>query len=125
MKQATRAEFGRRLSAQLVKNGWSQAEFARRAQARAPEGMRIGTDSISHYVNGRYLATPAHIKVMAETLGIDPRELLPAKGVSEAGESLPPINVQSMEGGAWLKVNQFVPWPLALKILSLLKGEDE
>jgi transcriptional regulator with XRE-family HTH domain len=125
MKQATRAEFGRRLNAQLVKNGWTQAEFARRAEAKAPKGMRIGTDSISHYINGRYLPSPSHVKVMAEALGVDPRELLPAKGVAEVGESLPPIGVQDLNNGtAWLRVNQAVPWPLAVKVLSLLRGEE-
>ena len=106
--------------------GWNQAEFARRATARAPAGIRIGTDSVSHYINGRYLPSPAHVKVMAETLGIDVRELMPAKGISEVGESLPPIGVQDLaDGTAWLRVNQAVPWPLAVKILGLLRGEEE
>lgn len=127
LKQTTRAEFGRRLNAQLVKNGWSQAEFARRAQAKAPDGMRIGTDSISHYINGRYMPSPAHLKVMAEALGLaDPRELMPAKGVAEVGESLPPISVQDLDNGSvWLKVNQAVSWPIGIKVLALLRGEIE
>lgn len=88
--------------------------------------MRIGKDSLSHYINGRYFPSPAHVKVMAETLGVDVRELMPAKGFPEAGEALPPINIQDMNNGtAWLKINQAVPWPVAVKILGMLRGEEE
>lgn len=123
-KQATRTEFGRRLSRAMVLKGWSQSELSKRAQQKAPDDMRIGPDSISHYINGRYMPSPAHLKVLSETLGIDPRELLPADGLPEAGDTLPPIGVQDLnDGTAWLKVNQAVSWPIAVKILSLLRGE--
>lgn len=125
LRQAALAEFGRRLSSQLVKKGWSQAELVRRANAKAPKGMRIGPDSVSNYINGKYMASNSHLKVLAEALDVEPSDLLPASGVREAGESLPPINVQQVGDGAWLKVNQYVPWPIALKILALLKGEEE
>jgi len=122
-KQSVRAEFARRLSRQLTIKGWTQSELAARAQKKAPKGLRIGSDSISHYINGRYLPSPTHLKVLAETIGVDPLELLPAKGIPEAGESLPPIGVQDMnDGTAWLKINQAVPWAIAVKVLELLRG---
>ena len=131
-KQLGRTEFARRLQRQLVLKGWSQADLARRAQAAADasEGdIRIGPDSISHYMNGRYMPSPSHLNILATALGVDVLELLPTKGalgVPEAGESLPPIGVQDLNNGhAWLRVNQAVPWPLAVKILGLLRGEEE
>jgi transcriptional regulator with XRE-family HTH domain len=88
-------------------------------------GIRVGPDSISHYMNGRYMPSPTHVNIIAKALDIDVLELLPAKGVPEAGESLPPIGVQDLNNGhAWLRVNQAVPWPVAVKILSLLRGEE-
>lgn len=125
-KQVTRTEFARRLSRQLTLKGMTQADLSRRAQALAPEGVRIGPDSISHYVNGRYLPSPSHLNILAKALDCDVLELLPVKGVPEAGESLPPIGVQDLENGnAWLRINQAVPWPLAVKVLALLRGEEE
>lgn len=128
-KQATRAEFARRLSRQIVLKGWTAAELSRRAQAIADEqagSIRIGPDSISHYTNGRYMPSPAHARILSLALGVDLLELLPAKGLPEAGESLPPIGVQDLnDGNAWLRVNQAVPWPLAVKVLGLLRGEEE
>lgn len=124
-KQATRAEFGRRLSRAMVLKGLSQAELSKKATAKAPGGMRIGPDSISHYINGRYMPSPAHLKVLAEVLQIDPVELLPAGDLPEAGESLPPISVQDLGNGtAWVKVNQAVEWTKAVKVLSILRGEE-
>lgn len=125
-KQLVRTEFARRLSRQIVLKGWSQADLSRRAQELAPEGVRIGPDSISHYLNGRYMPSPSHMNVLSKALGVDVLELLPVKGVPEAGESLPPIGVQDLNNGsAWLRINQAVPWPLAVKVLDLLRGEKE
>lgn len=129
-KQIVRTEFARRLNAVMLKNGWSQSEFARRAAAQAKKQkieIRVGPDSISHWLRGRYLPSPAALKLIADTLGLDDvRDLLPTKGIPEAGESLPPIGVQDMNNGtAWMKVNQAVPWAVALKILALLKGEED
>lgn len=124
-KQVTRTEFARRLQRQIVLKGWTQSELATKAQAKAPEGMRIGPDSISHYVNGRYMPSPSHLKVLAETLGVDVLELLPVRGIPEAGETLPPIGVQDLNNGsAWLRINQAVAWPIAVKVLGLLRGEE-
>jgi transcriptional regulator with XRE-family HTH domain len=127
-KQTTRSEFARRLQRALVIKGWTQAALSRKAQEVAEAegtGIRVGPDSISHYMNGRYMPSPTHVNIIAKALDIDVLELLPAKGVPEAGESLPPIGVQDLNNGhAWLRVNQAVPWPVAVKILSLLRGEE-
>lgn len=128
-RKAALVEFARRFSRQLVLKGWSQAEFVRRAQALAQTkglDIRVGPDSVSSYLRGLYLPSAPTMNLMAEVFGVDVIELLPPRGIPEAGESLPPVGVQDQgDGLAWLRVNQAVPWPVALKILALLHGEDE
>ena len=130
-KKLQRAEFGRRLRAHLIRAGVSQAEFARRAQLRAPEGVRIGTDSLSHYINGRYWPSPLHLKIIADVLQVDVSDLNPSAGpltatpLAGTNDFLPPVAIEDMKDGTvWLRVNRAVSQSVGLKILSLLYGED-
>ena len=113
----------------LVKNGWTQSELARRAQALAPEGVRIGTDSISHYVNARYAPSAPNAVPIAKALGIDPGDLLvrsiDASPPSPVKMSLGNVALVARPNGmARLTVNidEEVSFAVGLEVLRLLRG---
>lgn len=121
---AAKAEFGRRLSSLMVERGWNQSEFARQAQKLAPPGISITRDKISKYVRGQVFPNPSHLKVLADALECTPRELLPNRGVPEAGDALPRLAMREIgDGKVWLSVNQAIEFETALQILSLLRGK--
>ena len=126
---AMRADFARRLRRQLILKGWTHAELSRRMRDRAEaegKSLRVGADSISHYINGRYLPSRPMMVLLAEALEVDIRELIPTSGEPEADEPMRPSGVQSMpDGSAWLRINQAVPWPVALKVLEMIHPEKD
>jgi len=126
-KDAVKAEFAKRLQAHMVAKGWNQSELARRATEHTPKGEKtVGRDTISTYIRGKCLPGPVNLKALADTFGIEPTDLVPTQGMPAAGDAAPPLDVRGLDDDtAWLRVNQAVPWPVALKILELLKGTDE
>ena len=119
-KELMRAEFGRRLQAELIRKGWNQSELARNAGLHMPD-KHFGRDLVSGYVRGKILPGPIHMDALCKALGKKPEDLLPA-GANAAPENAP-IKTQSIdENRVLLQVNQVVDWPVALKILELLKG---
>lgn len=101
--------------------GWTQADLARNAQAQAPEGVRIARDNISTYINGRVLPNPTRLGILAKVLGVDEQELLPSRGVTLGSEKVPAFDMRALsDGRVWLRINQAVPTPAALAILSVL-----
>lgn len=128
-KEVAKAEFARRLNRLMVLKGWNQSELAKRADAVAPAGVRMGRDKISNYIRAKNLPSPLHLTILCEALGCEPEDLVPSRGVPEAGDDiqlseLPTADIAnaSEEGMAWLRINQVVPWPLALQIMALLKS---
>ncbi len=122
-KDAVKVEFARRLQAAMVQKGWRQSELARRAEAFLPKGKKFGRDSISLYIRGKTLPGPVFLEALCKALGKEPDELLPTRGMPAAGEANPPLDVKDMnDGNVWLRVNQAVPWDIALEIMRLLRG---
>lgn len=125
-KSTVKIEFARRLNRAMIEKGWNQSELARRASAHAPEGSTVSMtrDKVSKYLRGEALPNPVHLELLTKALGKRPAELIPDWGVPEAGDALPPVDVRDAgDGTVWLRVNQSLDWPRALKILAILKGE--
>lgn len=121
-KELMRAEFGRRLQNELIRKGWNQSELARHASLHMPEKY-FGRDLISGYIRGKILPGPIHMDALCKALGKKPEDLLPAGATAAANSESAPIRTQSIdENRVLLQVNQVVDWPVALKILELLKG---
>jgi transcriptional regulator with XRE-family HTH domain len=117
-------DFARRVQGELNRNGWTQAELARR-MAPLLKDSRVGRDNISKYVRGKVLPLPHHLEAMAKALGVESRDLLPTRAPRATAEENPPFDMRAIDGDrAWLRVNQPVPWPIAIKIAALLKGVD-
>lgn len=115
---AAKIEFANRLRRAMDDKGWTQAELGRRAG--------IPRDSVSVYIAGKSLPGPARLKKLAQALGKSSEDLLPTRGVRSAGDRLPALDARDLgDDHVWLRVNQRVAWPAALKIMGILKGEDK
>lgn len=124
--QARKQEFARRLQALRVAKGWTQSDLARRAFGGGKEAK--GRDNISGYERAMRLPTPTMLKKMADALGVTTEELLPSGVRSSVEETLPAFDVRATSSDAdnvWLRVNQSVPWDRAIKIMQILKGQDD
>lgn len=124
-RDAIKVEFANRLNAAMVKKGWTQSELARRASDHHPE-KQIGRDSISVYMRGKALPSAAVLGALAASLGIEPSDLLPTRGVPTASQASPKLDVKDIgDGRVWLRINQEAPWPIALEIMKLLQSEEK
>jgi transcriptional regulator with XRE-family HTH domain len=115
-------DFAKRLQDRLNDKGWTQSELARRMAPKLKD-RRIGRDNISKYVRGKVLPLPAALQAMAEVLGCEAKDLLPSRATQAVSDELSPLDVRDIGAGrVWLQVNQAVDWPIALKIMNLLRG---
>lgn len=124
-KDVLKADFARRLNRLMVQKGWSQSEFARQTAKHTPTGHSpVTRDLINKYIGGKVLPLPANLEIICKTLGVERADLLPLGATKEAGSDvIPPIDVRDAGNNmAWVRVNQAVEWPVALKIMNLLKG---
>lgn len=121
---AVRQGFARRLQRTMISKGWTQSELARRAAQHTPD-KRMIRDNISKYIRGKVLPGPIHLAALCKALGVDPDTLLPARA-SSAGQEHPAMSIQNLQNGnAWLRVNQAVPMPVALKVATLLTEDKD
>lgn len=122
-KDAVRAEFGRRLYQRMVAAGINQSELARRAAAQIPGGT-FGRDNVSNYVRGRVMPGPLHLRALSRALGCEDSDLLPA-AAPRVEQDAPPLELKDAGGGkAWLRVNQAVPWPVAVEVARILHSAE-
>ena len=120
-KDAVKVEFARRLQSAMLAKGWRQSDLAREAGRHMKE-KTFGRDSVSLYIRGMSLPGPLHLEALCKALGARPEDLLPTRGMPSAGEAIPALDVREMsDGKVWLRVNQAVPWPMAIKVLEILK----
>lgn len=125
MRRARKMEFAKRLQDLLTERNLNQADFARKVTPFMPEGQEFTRDLASKYVNARSLPGPVTMKAIAEALGVTKEELLPSGRVMTGVVDNPPLDVKEIDAGrVFLKVNQVVAWPVALKIMALLRGEE-
>jgi transcriptional regulator with XRE-family HTH domain len=120
--EAIRRDFAKRLQDALNDRGWTQSELARRMAPLLKES-RIGRDNISKYVRGKVLPLPPALEAMAKVLGVESTDLLPSRATRAVSDELSSLDVRDIGGGrAWLQINQAVDWPIAVRIMGLLKG---
>jgi len=113
----TRAEFGKRLYSLMLNKGWNQSEMARR--------VGIGRDSISQYVRGRSIPSPANLDKLATILGIEKDVLFPNYDAQTNAIEAATVEIKSIDSDAeymWLRVNMKVPAAKALEVLKILKS---
>lgn len=118
-KHLTKEEFARRLYNQMLSKGWSQSEFARRAD--------LPRDSISNYMRGQSLPTPQNLKKLAVALDVDSDALLPNHIETAIAQDAPDMEMKTSPGApgkAWLRVNRLVTTGTALKVIELLNDDD-
>jgi transcriptional regulator with XRE-family HTH domain len=117
-KHLTKQEFGRRLYSMLLAKGWNQSEMARRSG--------LPRDSISVYVRGKSLPTPASLKALSEALDVPPEELLPNHIESAIDEDNPSLEIKTSVGApnlAWVRMNRAVSLKTALRIAEMLEAD--
>ena len=118
-KSAALLEFGRRIQKAMIEKGWNQSELARAASL---QGVAISRDLVSKYLNGKALPGPGKLEALSKALNVPAGDLLPTRGTNALSEKVPELDVRDVgDGRVWLRVNQAVDWPKALKIMELLK----
>jgi len=84
----------------------------------------MGRDIVNSYLNKGTLPGPRYLAAIAKALGVEKTDLLPTRLTKASNRSLMALDVRDAgDGRAWLRVNQAVDWPLALKIMQLLKSD--
>jgi len=110
----------------MAKKGWNQSELAREASKFMPEGKKIHRDTISVYINTKSMPGRERLEAIAKALGVEAVELLPNKVRPMSRNIQPPIEARDLgDGNVWLRINQSVSWGVALKILELVKGDEQ
>jgi len=119
-----RKEFAKRLNAEMTAQGINQSELARRA-SKYMESGKFGRDSVSGYVRGVNLPGPVHLSALSQALHVKPSDLVPSRLIPNVDNTRPQCDVKETgDGRARLRINQEVPWPVALEVMKLLKGAE-
>ena len=113
-KFIVKAEFGRRVWQQMIKQDMSQSELAR--------ASGLGRDSISQYVRGRNTPSPQNLNKLARALNVAPEDLLPNQAGVAAAKEIPTFQIQQVgdDGKVWLHVNQHVDSEQAMRVMAIL-----
>jgi transcriptional regulator with XRE-family HTH domain len=141
-----KAKFAERLRATMQNQGLTIAETARRVRQHLPSGEGFDDTNLIHYRQARSVPRPVHLEALSRALGVSASDLLGTEtvarlvdtrqrtatsrvplaprqpGIAEAGRPSPVIQVMEDYGeNVLLRFEQLVPWPVALRILQLLK----
>lgn len=109
-----RIEWARRLQRRMTGKGMNQSDLARAAG--------IGRDNISKYIVSGAIPSPGFLAKIAKALDCEPEDLLPTKGIPRVDAVSPSFEITDAGGNhAWLRINQAVPWNVALEIAKLIK----
>lgn len=130
-----RKAFGSLLRELMADKGLNGAELARQANRFLPSGTEMNRSTISWYLNGRSIPTPAYANALGKVLNIDPQAMLPRDHAQKPGEAAGPpaarnhesdVRMSLLPGGQMhLMVNIRVPAPTGWKILEILQGESD
>jgi len=134
----------------MERKGWTQSETAKAAAAFLPRGEKLGRAHVSHYVTARAMPRPPYLSALSKALELSEAELMGSGreaqddmltfpfAIVDQHTRLPPqaliggdapggseaVEVRDIgDGGAWLHIDQRIPWATALEILKLLKGD--
>jgi transcriptional regulator with XRE-family HTH domain len=126
--------FAQRVRSLMEEQGLSVAELTRRMEQEL-SGEKFNPVNLSHYKAGRSMPRPRYLSALSRAFGVEPKELLPPGESQEPIESEndggghnagPAVRIEDLsDGQAWLQINQKLPWPLVLRILDALKGEQD
>jgi transcriptional regulator with XRE-family HTH domain len=126
--------FAQRMRSLMEEQGLSVAELTKRMEQELP-GEKFNPVNLSHYKAGRSMPRPRYLSALSRAFGVEPKELIPPGESPDAGESenaggrqhaAPAVRIEDLsDGQAWLQINQKLPWPLVLRILDALKGEQQ
>lgn len=125
-KDAHLLAFARRLQKAMLAKGYTQSDLAREATRFMPEGHEIRRDAVSKYIGAKFFPDLMKRQALAKALGVEPDELIPpTNSIPASGDMASLTSIRDMgDGTVWLRINEQVPWPTALKVLDMLKGED-
>lgn len=116
-------DFARKLRSLRVKKGWNQSELGRQAAKHMPDG-KFGRDNISKYEMETTLPTPVYALALARALGVAVEDLLPnSPALAIDMEVEPSLAMRQVGTRAFLRINQEVDMPTAMKIMELLGKE--
>lgn len=124
-----RQNFAARLKKLMTAKGWRQADLVR--EASRFYGKDFGRYNVSYYLSGRSMPTRdlARLDALCRALDVTQEELLPDVKIIHARGHVYATPFEAREipgtGNVHLMINQEVPWPLALKIMELLRGHHE
>lgn len=120
--KATGSEFARRLHRALAERGWTQSELMRRAQPFLPEGVRLGRDSVSQWMNRPSTPDPVRLEAVAKALNMRPADLVPAHVLPAPAGDAPDFAIEADAGGEtmYVRINQRLPAEIALEIQRLV-----
>lgn len=124
--RALKEEFARRLYRRRIDKGWNQSELARRAQAVAPDGVRIGRDLVNKYEKGDRVPEGPRLEALAKALGCRAPDLLPTDALPLALQpsdvALPDFQMDAdMESDTiFVRINQRLPSAIAFEIQRLV-----
>jgi transcriptional regulator with XRE-family HTH domain len=120
-------EFAHRLQKAMMDKGFTGADLARRATGFMPGGSKgrdakIGRDQISHYIRGVSIPRAPQLKAMARALGVTPESLLPQ--LPKAADRAPAAEFRQLDdGNIWVRINQALPWSIAIQIMGLVNPD--
>lgn len=127
-----RVAFAKRLQAAIDRNGLTYEEVARRAREHLPQSERLSGVSVWQYAKAKsFPRRMSYIEALGKTLGVEPGELLIERDTERAEESFLPDNAATKNylrltdlgnGKAALLVSAAVPWPVALKVIEVIKS---
>jgi transcriptional regulator with XRE-family HTH domain len=98
----------------------TKKEFGRRVYAEMPR------DAISTYVRGISLPSPRSLAKLATALGVNADDLLPNYVEAAIDHDNPSLDLKvspNRPNEAWLRIDQRVSLPTALKITELLQND--
>jgi transcriptional regulator with XRE-family HTH domain len=124
----------------MHERGWTYAETAKRVREELGEGAKFTKASISHYTRGRSVPRLRNLEALSAVLE---KELMredsltipngrsgqaavvgpEREGAPQLNTTPPALHIEDRGSEAWLQINQQLPWPVALKILGLLKEQ--
>lgn len=128
-EETAKREFSRILVEELMKRNWKQADLALRVFGKYPHtGHPKGRDSVSKWVRGVALPEPRNVQKIAEVLGMNADELLPASVFhADRTHGNPAIELRQVAGDptkVWLRIDRACSTAVGAQILDLLIKDD-